>query len=73
MWISVDAVIFPLSVEYTTVVMNFMVVLSAEQVTSESSKSDVVKLHEHISWIVLAMPDFSISCVSFWKSVINMW
>ena len=60
-WISVDAVIFPLSVEYTTVVVKVMVVLSlVEQVASDSSKSDEVKLQEHISWIALAMLVFSI-------------
>ena len=61
MRISVDAVISPLSVEYTTVVVKVMVVLSsAEQVASDSSKSEEVKLQEHISWIVFAMLVFSV-------------
>ena len=60
--ISVDAVIFPLSVEYTTVVVKVMVVLSsAEQVTSDSSRSEEVKLQEHISWIASVILVFSIS------------
>ena len=68
MWISVDAVIFPLSVEYTTVVVKVMVVLSlVEQVASDSSKSERVKLQKHISRIASAMPFFSKSWVSFWK------
>ena len=68
MWISVDAVISPLSVEYTTVVVKVMVVLSsAEQVASDSSKSEEVKLQEHISWIVFAMLALSIRLVCFWK------
>ena len=68
MWISVDAVIFPLSVEYTTVVVKVMVVLSFfEQVASDSSKSERVKLQKHISWIASTMPVFSKSWVSFWK------
>ena len=47
-----------------------MVVLSsAEQVTSDSSRSEEVKLQEHISWIVLAMPVFSIRWASIWKSL----
>ena len=62
MLISVDAVIFPLSVEYTTVVVKVMVVLSsAEQVASDFSKSECVKLQEHISWIVTAILVFSLS------------
>ena len=61
MWISVDAVIFPLSVEYTTVVVKVMVVLSFfEQVASDSPRSKEVKLQKHISQIV---PDFSITRV----------
>ena len=69
-WISVDAVISPLSVEYTTVVVKIMVLLSsAEQVTSDSSKSEEVKLQEHIPWIALVMPVFSISWASFWKMI----
>ena len=32
------------------------VLSSAEQVTSDSSRSEEVKLQEHISWIILAMP-----------------
>ena len=68
MWISVDAVIFPLSVEYTTVVVKVMVLLSlVEQVASDSSKSEEVKLQKHISWIVLAMLVFSVCWLSFWK------
>ena len=66
--ISVDAVISPLSVEYTAVVVKVMVVLSSdEQVTSDSSRSEEVKLQEHISRIVLAMPVFSIRWASIWK------
>ena len=69
-WISVDAVIFPLSVEYTTVVVKIMVLLSlVEQVTSDSSKSEEVKLQEHIPWIALVMPVFSICWASFWKMI----
>ena len=68
MWIRVDAVIFPLSVEYTTVVVKIMVVLSsAEQVASDSSKSEEVKLQEHISWIVFAILVFNICWASFWR------
>ena len=60
--ISVDAVISPLSVEYTTVVVKVMVVLSsAEQVISDSSRSEEVKLQEHISWIASVILVFSIS------------
>ena len=60
--------ISPLSVEYTTVVVKIMVVLSSvEQVTSDSSKSEEVKLQEHISWIVFAMLALSIRLVCFWK------
>ena len=45
-----------------------MVVLSlVEQVASDSSKSERVKLQKHISRIASAMPFFSKSWVSFWK------
>ena len=45
-----------------------MVVLSSvEQVASDSSKSEEVKLQEHISWIASAMLVFSVSLVLFWK------
>ena len=45
-----------------------MVVLSpAEQVASDSSKSEEVKLQEHISWIAFAMLVLSIRLVFFWK------
>ena len=68
MRISVDAVISPLSVEYTTVVVKVMVVLSlVEQVTTDSSKSEEVKLQEHIPRIVSAIPVISICWVSFCK------
>ena len=61
MRIRVDAVISPLSVEYTTVVVKVMVLLpSVEQVISESSKLEEVKLQEHISWIMFAMLVFSV-------------
>ena len=68
MLISVDAVISPLFVEYTTVVVKVRVVLSStEQVTSDSSKSEEVKLQEHTSWIVFAMLVFSICWASSWR------
>ena len=45
-----------------------MVVLSsAEQVASDSSKSEEVKLQEHISWIRFAMLVLSIRLVCFCK------
>ena len=40
---------------------------SAEQVISDSSKSEEVKLQEHISWIVIVMLVFSGSLVLFWR------
>ena len=49
-------------------VVKVMVLLSlAGQVASDSSKSEEVKLQEHISWIVLEMPVISICWASFWK------
>ena len=41
---------------------------SPEQVASDSSTSEEVKLHEHDSRIASATPVFSICWVSFYKS-----
>ena len=49
-------------------VVKVRVVLSSSgQVTSDSSRSEEVKLQEHISRIVLVMPVFSIRWASVWK------
>jgi len=61
----VDAVRFPLSVEYTTVVVKMRMLVSAEQVASESSKSSAEILQEHVSWSALDIPASSISTDSF--------
>ena len=68
-WISVDAVRFPLSDEYTIVVVKMRVSLSAEQVTWDSSISEGVKSHEHISWIASATPASNTCMETFYGRV----
>ena len=65
-WIRVDAVRFPLSVEYTTVVMKVRVLRSAEQVARDSSRLERLKLHKQISWIASATP---VSIESFYRKI----
>ena len=69
--ISVDAVWFPLSDEYMMLVVKVRMFPSPEQVASDSSTSEDLKLHEHDSRIASATSVFSICWVSFYKS--NVW